>query len=478
MAWRMKRQLSNVFFLLVLTIMATTAAAALEVEITPIKDNVLPLESGTYEVIFTNDILETEVVNIRADATDWIITPQSVSVPVNGSTKTIELIITPRSGVGLSNYRIPLVFEGKRSGDVIEKSVFLSISLDLLAKGYPPNLKLNVTAMHRVDPREPYEVAVFIRNNNLREYKDLKINIMSDLFSEEVITPLQPLSTFRKKLSFSLDPEQAPGEHDLEVVITLPEEGNVIAKDVSTFEVIGYATLVYDREVRDRGLLKSAEVITLSNDGNKDLTKTITYEVTIWEDLFLKASTKGDVVRDEERKLAWGVTLAPQETQEIVLTRNYVPLAVIIIVLILAVIAYFRLRSPIIVIKEAQVSAADKQGTNEMKVRVFIKNRSRREVTKLKIIDRVPHIAEFMSHTHLGTLQPAKVTRSERKGTIVRWEIDTLEPYEERIISFKVRSKLKIIGKMSLPETKVKYEDMGSRERITMSGPMHIMRRR
>ena len=107
---------------------------------------------------------------------------------------------------------------------------------------------------------------------------------------------------------------------------------------------------------------------------------------------------------------------------------------------------------------------------NEMKVRVFVKNRSRRQVNRLRVIDRVPHIAEFITNAHLGTLQPSKVTKSERRGTIVRWDIDSLEPYEERIISYKIKSKLKIVGKMVLPPAKIKFHGRANRERVVTSG--------
>ena len=465
----MKNTLSKTILVTFLVLFTISAAHALEANVEAINNTVPPLESATYEVTLTSDSAENDVINIKADSGDWIITPRSVSLAPN-ETKTFDLLITPRSDVGLSNYRVPLAFTGARSGDSVETSVFLSVSLELFDKGYPPNVKLQVDAPNQVDPREPMPVSIFLRNNNLREFEELVITVESDLFSDEVTAPLQSLSTYRKKLLFNLDAEQEPGTHEIEVQVALPADGTVIARDESNFEIKAYARLLTDRTVTKQGFLTSTETITLTNDGNEEITKDVTYEVSWWEDLYLAASEEGDVVRDGERKIAWTVTLGPQETQEILLKRNHYPLAAVILAIILTIIGYFMFRSPIVAVKEAHVTHKDQEGMNEMKVRVFVKNRSKRQVNKLRVIDRVPHIAEFITNAHLGTLQPSKVTKSERRGTIARWDIDSLEPYEERIISYKIKSKLKIVGKMVLPPAKIKFHGRSNRERVVTSG--------
>ena len=471
----MSKSILKAVCFLIVSLALIGGAMAFSVQVASIDDAILPLESASYNVTLSNERSTADVVQISADATNWIITPQAISLPPNG-TVSVKMFITPRSGVGLSNYRIPVSFESSRTGQVVDKSIYLSLGVDILTKGYPPNVRLNVTSESVVDPRKPFDVSVFLRNHNLRDYASLVVSVQSDLFYENVTAPLQPLATYRKKFLFDLDPYLAPGKYSYKVMVATPD-GTVISQDESSIEVIGYAALEADREVTERGFLKSLEVITVRNEGNKELTKAVTYKVNWFEDLFLKATPKGEVVHDEMgRKLSWTPTLAPEEERQIVLQRNYIPLAIIILALILAVLAYFRLRSPIISIKQAQITAADKEGVHEMKVRVLVKNRSRVAINKLKVIDRVPHIAEFIENKHLGTLQPTKVTKSERRGTIVRWEIDSLEPYEERIISYKIHSKLKIIGRMSLPETRIKFEQGRGHERVVGSGPAVMVR--
>lgn len=459
-------------FILVL-LLSLGVAAAFDVQVMAINDTILPFESATYLLTFTG-ARTNDVINIRADASNWIITPQSVGVGVN-TTEKVELIITPRSGVGLSNYLVPLVFESARTNQVVEKEVYVYISVELLSKGYPPNVKMVVNATATLEPRDDLSVSVFLKNNNLRDIQALDITVRSDLFEQTFTTPLAPLSSVRKALVFDIDDYTPPGTHDLAVILTMPDTGKTLAEEHFTFAVEGYADDRTGRVVTEKGLFTSTEVISVLNDGNRRKALDVSYEVSSFEDVFLKAEPKGTVSEvGGERQLVWEFTLDAQEEAQIVITRNYWPLVIVILALVLATILYFVLRSPLVAIKEGQVTSSEQEGAQELKIRLFVKNRSRKEVSAIKIIDRVPHIAEFITHAHLGTLQPSKVTRSEKRGTIIRWEIESLEPFEERIISYKIRCKLKVIGQMSLPPAKVRFDNFG-RERVTASGVGRIV---
>lgn len=476
----MRQLMIKFLFTLLVALSTVTLAAGFTVDITAIDDTILPLESATYELIIANPSGVDDVIKLSSDNNDWIITPQAISLQGN-KTNILDLYITPRSGVGLSNYRIPIYFESSKTDTIVEESIFLSLGLDLLTKGYPPNVRLNVTAASTIDPRNPYEVGVFLRNYNLREYENLTISVNSEVFSETIKAPLQPMATYRKTFSFNLDKYLLPQNHELNVAVAL-DDGTVIAQDIMSFEIKGHASLAATNDVISKKFLRKVEIINATNDGNKELTKPVMYKVSAWEDMFLTANPKGEVIKKESsdgkttRWLVWTPRLAPQETMIITIKKNYIPLAAVILAIILAIIAYFTFRSPIISIKEMQVIAADEQGIQEMKVRVFVKNRSRGVVNKLKIIDRVPHFAEFVTSNHLGTLQPTKVTKSEKRGTIVRWEIESLEPYEERIISYKVKSKLKIVGRMNLPETRIKFEKVKGHARVVASSPARLVK--
>lgn len=474
MVMKQKLLLGKLFIICLLLIVGTTAVhAEFSVNIAAENNTILPFESASYKVNITNTGSEIEVINIQADASHWILTPQATSITV-GETKEFILTITPKTNVGISNYRIPLTFTSTISDQIAQESVFLAISLDMYTKGYPVNIRMTVDMGAEIDPRSPVEVDIFIKNNNLRNIDELLIKVESDLFSDSVTAPIEPLSSYRKKFLFNLDPKQAAGTYAMKVIATNPIDNSVVAEDNIDFEIIAYSKVIPNRGIVEKKILTSTELITLHNDGNKETQQAFNYNLNLWEDLWLKATPKGEVIRkDGQRMISWTLNFQAQETKEITLKRNFIPLAGIILAFILLIISYFIFRSPIISFKEVQLTAKDQEGTSEMKVRIFVKNRTNKIVDTIKVIERLPHIAEFVPHTHLGTLQPTKVTKSEKRGTLIRWEIDQLEPYEERIISFKIHSKLKIVGGVNLPETKIKYHSHG-RERVTTSGATRI----
>lgn len=462
--------------LILLSLQVSFVSADFLLEIEEINASILPFESASYEVAITNTGDTDEIINIYADATNWILSPQTIVTKIGEKTVT-TLYITPRSGVGLSNYRVPLAFESQTNGITATEEVRLSLSLDLLTQSYPVNVHLGVDAITEIDPRESYEIKILIKNNNLREIDQLDISIESDLFNTYDYASLEPLAPFRKTFQFELDPNLPPAKHDLVITITDPHTGKIVAQEVSVFEIKGYAQITQNIELVSKSFFKSEEKITLANDGNSQRTRTVSIPLPGLSKHFTESNPQGIVEKDisGDKKLVWEVQIQPQDETTITVTKNYRSVVIAILILIAIIIAYFVVRSPLIVEKQAQVTVADKEGTSAMKVRVFIRNRSAKTIHSLKIIDKIPRIAKLLPYTHLGTLQPSKVTKSEKRGTIVRWEIESLEPYEERIISYKIESKLKIVGAMKLPQTKVKFESLAGKERIALSGPGKIV---
>ena len=49
------------------------------------------------------------------------------------------------------------------------------------------------------------------------------------------------------------------------------------------------------------------------------------------------------------------------------------------------------------------------------------------------------------------------------------WNLPTVEPYEERIITYKIKSKLSIVGGLTLPAAYLKYKPRNGREQIILS---------
>ena len=124
--------------------------------------------------------------------------------------------------------------------------------------------------------------------------------------------------------------------------------------------------------------------------------------------------------------------------------------------------------------KDVIIVGPTKEGISEMKIIIHLKNRTSDVVNNIFISEKIPRLGELIKESYLGTLEPSKILIHEKRGTIVKWELPSLEPFEERIITYRIKSKLSIVGGIRLPPTRVKFDTKKGRERIIFSNKCEI----
>jgi hypothetical protein len=184
-------------------------------------------------------------------------------------------------------------------------------------------------------------------------------------------------------------------------------------------------------------------------------------ENPFYKALFTKVSpTTDSFVEDGKRYSGWEVNLKPGERYDVVVKVNYIPLAILIIVIVLLIWGYFKFRSPLIITKTIQGVTKQEGGITGFKIMLHIINRSNKKAENIAVIDRLPDIADFEKSAEPGTLQPGKIVHSKR-GVIAKWTIDGLDKDEETVIKYQARSRLSILGRLPLPITIAKFKDKG-----------------
>ncbi len=173
---------------------------------------------------------------------------------------------------------------------------------------------------------------------------------------------------------------------------------------------------------------------------------------------------------DGVQYLVWeGVSLNPNETYKVQVIEDYRPVAGAGIILLLIIIAYYSLRSPIIVKKKAYAIHKKDTGNNELKIVLYIMNRTGRTLEKVRVLDRLPIIHRVEEDFGPGTPEPKY--RKSHDGIILDWDI-ALAPREERIFTYKVKSSLPLVGEFTLKPCIVQY---GSKGRRTSSGEYRLV---
>ncbi|NQU98944.1 hypothetical protein HQ533_05765 [Candidatus Woesearchaeota archaeon] len=457
--------------LLVLTVYSVLGAS-FYVTSESIKENIFISEVAEFNVTIANMLKTADVFTLSILDTNWNLLTTQVSVPAE-SQKSFIIKIDPVANIDIEPHAFTVKIKSSMTGNFLQEVFIVNVRpYDPIFGEYRPSVQFSASIDKEVDPRKKIPISIYMRNRNALDIGKVEIYIEGTLFSEVITTYLGPLEEKRTEYLFDIDDLEEPGLQSLDIQVKV--QNITISRSTQNYEVIAYSTITMDRK-DEIFFFKNKQVITLENLGNAEKTKQVNLIMPWTKRIFTSSEPAFEVVKEQrEASLQWDITIQPQELKTITVTTNYrIPITIIIIVLAV-IILYFVLRSPLIISKEAIVSGSSEDGVENLKIRLFVKNRSRNTVEKVTVFDRVPGIAELIKKKTLGTIHPEKVTKQEKRGTLIKWNLENLEPFEERIITYEIKSKLKIIGNISLPGSRSTFLDKKNKERTIYSNRVMV----
>lgn len=389
------------------------------------------------------------------------------------STDTFQLFLKPLSTLTPGIYTVPYFIESKNTKEIINRTLYVIIRPAGKFFGeYAPALRANLEINNNglIDPRNPAVLSVKLENLNPLNYSELVIDLTSDLFSRQIKTSLYPLEQKTETIEIQLDPVQPPRR---ETVVATIRWGPEVLKTVKkSLEIISYSELILS-ESEKSGFLKKVEKRVYTNVGNVERKEKVFVEVSGFNKVFSKTNPEAKVEKkDNKIFLTWEMDLNPQERYEITIRYNYRLPFFLLLAVVIGVVLYFYFRSPVLIRKEGEIVQVTSGGITEVKILLYIRNRSKHQVSKIKVMDKIPNIADVKDEFIVGTMKPVKIVRHDKKGTLMEWEIPLLDAFEERIISYKIKSKLSIVGFFNLPPAIVKFRDEKQRERVAVSNKL------
>jgi hypothetical protein len=358
-------------------------------------------------------------------------------------------------------------------GNILEKKhVLIEVkSLEPVTGTYLPAIRGAASMKERVDPADDILVRIKLENQNRKDLSKITVKLRSNIINKDYDTTLKPLEKKTLEFNVKISPVTYPQIDILKVSIFAEEANQTYQFDLlpMEYEILRYGEIAEDITT-EKEFLKRTEVITLTNTGNLPETKAYRTKVGFFRGFITTAEPEGTKIKTSAgRFLSWDIDLDVNTKATIRVTANYRPVAIAILLIIIGIIAYYTARSPVVIKKSAVIMRTKEGGISDLKVMLMIKNRGKHPLQNIEIIDKVPAIADVIKEEALGTLQPTKILRHERKGTLVKWRLDSLDKLEERIITYKIRSKLSILGGLTLPVAVVKFQGMSGRERVVCS---------
>ncbi|MBC8495015.1 hypothetical protein H8D36_02580 [archaeon] len=436
-----------------------------------IKKDIFISEVAEFNITITNLLETSDVFTFSTDDPNWIVLTSQVEVAAESS-QSVPFKIDPITNIPLGVHAINVKVRSTKTNAFKNEVLLVNIRpYDPIFGQYRPSIQFGVNIDKEVDPTKKIPVEIYMRNRNALDIGEVEILLDGTLFEQTITASIGPLEEKRTEYLFEIDPLQEPGLYSLNAQIKVKNIS--ISSATQNYEVIGYAPTTQDIS-QESFFFRTVQTITLQNTGNMEKTTKVNLKMSWIERVFSNSNPKSSVVKENnEASLQWGVTIQPQEMQEIVVVTNYRLPIIIIIVIIIIIILYFIMRTPVLVSKEALISGSSEEGVEHLKIRLFVKNRSRKNIEKVNLFDRIPGIAELINKKTLGTIQPDKITKQEKRGTMVKWNLEHLEPFEERIVTYEIKSRLKIIGNISLPSTRATFLDK-NKERTVYSNRVMV----
>jgi hypothetical protein len=448
-------------------ILPAVLAQEFAAELSPSQQVIRQDQLAYYEITIFHNYAGIEFFEVYSPEVLWDIrTKDPLHVPPGKPFKTALTIQPLNINPGL--YGVPIHVKRTGSNQVRKAILYMEVTGSPSTITYLPAVRGTAEIPAFVDPREDITITVYLENQNRRNLSELSVKVRGDVINQDFTASLGPLE--RKTFTFvtRIDPQTPPQQDSLAVSVIATEKDKGFQFDLPPvdFAVKSYGQLVPTTEVI-KSFLKRKRIITLTNNANIVLQEPFAFPVPWYARVFTSSSPKA--ARVENGALVWDIALNMGHTAELRVTTNYIPLAVMIIIAAIITIIYYVFRSPLVIRKSSSVLSTREGGISELKILLELKNRSGKPIHQASIVDLVPRIAEMLKDHEIGTIAPSKVVRHDNKGTIVKYEVGEIMPYEERVISYKVKSTLSILGGVSLPVAVARFNTHMGKERTTQS---------
>lgn len=455
---------------LLLTILFLTCAFGVvgldfSADIEPAGQTIKLNETARFNLTINNPSTEVEQYEIYSPDVQWDVSTDPTSdriIKVRPEAKVTTTIVVRPLYVNPGLYIVGLAIKRSGSSDLLRKNLEVGIVRDIPGE-YAPSIRTQLDFTNDLDPRTNATLKVDIENQNRRDIGDITIKIRSNLINDDIQSKLNSLETKHLTFSYAFEPKLSPQSDTIRISIFTQWRNRTIQFDAlpHTYEIISYGGIDEQAE-QDNLLLARRRSVRFTNTGNNPRTKIYKERLGPLQEWVSSATPDPQVKKTTEGAIyIWKIDLKPGEESTITITENFRPFAYIILLIIVVILGYYYARTPVLIRKAAMVVETKEGGISELKVLITLKNRSGSQLSDVYIVDRVPAIADLKPDHEVGTMRPTHVLKHEAQGTQLRWSLETIDPHEERLLSYKIRTKLSVLGGLNLPPCRLTFKQYG-----------------
>jgi len=475
----MKKFVLFLSFIAIFSLLPTLVMAVddVELEISPSEITINTSETKTVDIIITNNqaVEDTFLLSVWPGTTWGGVTPDlgksRVKIPA-GSTSTVKLYLSVSSKADeiITNFRVTA--RSATSEDVSTKAD-VTVRIKRKSLVYISDVKLD---KYVLDPEDCITTTASI--TNMGDFSgDYKIQTtikrgtsIIQRFDDEIIG-LEGKSVQLISSNYCFEKYAEAGTYSIEVVLRTN-----INKFVDSWE-----TQIRLSKVPNLVLRKSViytpfvqmKTIKIKNEGNIiESNFSVTETVSEFVSKFFYPIDTPTTVKSVEGKVvySWVVEkLEPGAETQIKYEIRFISIWISGIALALVVFfAFSHVYRPRIK-KSVRFLGPLKRG-KEIVVLLEVKNSTIHEITNIVIRDSLSPIASLLEK--FDTMAPA-IKKSEA-GAVLTWKMRALKPLEERVLTYRIKPKVEIIGSMRLPRATMEFVNHKKEKKVVASKSLEV----
>lgn len=446
--------------LMLLVLSSVSVSALSTIVVVPTNNKITNAEEAVFQVIITNNEAILQTYTLYGLEVAWSIDPEDRRFSLNQrQSKTTMVKVRPFGPFQPSSYSLKLYIDVAPGPDVVPTDRYVQ---DLPVILYPANpaeylpaLWVNVGVNEKILTPEPVSITLDLENRNPLNLTGLMIRIQSDMpeFRKEALVDILPLD--KKTVEFKIQPNvfQPPRQYTLFFVFE--REGQLVKVVEKQVEVMPFNPAFAVQREDKHSFLKQQVRLTVTNGGNVADTQDVKVPVSFLGSLFALGESQARTEQGQHY-LVWSIPLSSNESTSISYTINYRIILYVIIGSLVLLIFYIIVHSPLRIRKTAEMTRGEEGTLSELKITLQVENLSRKPLQNILISDLVPGIANVQKSLELGTIKPLEI-KPTRHGAKVVWTLAELDVQEHRIITYNIKAKLNILGRLSLPRATVEY---------------------
>ena len=462
----MKKIFLVTLVLLVLGFSFVRAAADLSVTITPIKNTVTPVQNATYSMNIANNANKDYTLEFRYLDVDWAVVPDNLFIGAY-TQKNLQLSLVPQPPY--TDQKPQLIRLIVASLDQTFRNEYLLEINVLKYTDIIDQSDSNLIVPDPVDPRKPTVISVKITNTKDTSINNVNIKLVSPLVNQNKVITISPQDSQTYDFDVTLPKNTQYGIYPISAIVMLGDR--ILANYTTDMKIGNYANIGEEKSLKS-GFLYDIIEISKTNNGNSVSNEIITRKFSLMQKLFTTSIPAPDSIdaKGSDYTYIWRLALKPGETKNVTIKTDYRLFTFFLVAFItIIIIVYIVTKRDLILNKKLVSIKKEADGTSTIKMSITVKNKGFSKLMNIKVMDRIPKIVELPHE--FGTAHPKVVDRSN--GAQLLWEIVTLSPGEERIFSYKARSKIQIIGKSTIPSAVAKY-NKGNRSLTVNSNPEQL----